>query len=411
MLGLDGKMHHYPSGGSFESFPKEGGRIEVLVKSLDGICIENECKDRLSLPWVTAAVAFSGSASDMEVGSSSVCGITGQPIVESEPVIISSSDMLSKSPKFSAEWTENGTTQPHLRMQFSSVGREWAATSLQKGNRGAKFFKQGLDSACTSSTITESTVSSSSQRDVVGYLSENEECDTRSWSDSGDTMPEIVEMYVRLRHGEEGEKATTWDGVAFLVVYGHEDDWGTHLVELPIRPTVVGKCKELDYAGTILSTCSSSSSRRNSRMCLSGDATLTVQVKVNPCRPTPSATASSSFAVSGSTECPEVELSRSAIEDKLRPILQKLRQSEELAKKLCQSQRRAMDVVVPDSSRDSPLPDPPPSSDNLYYFPILSELVSFLSHMVSVTAPCDTGHDVDSVNRDENSTIATRGSI
>ena len=415
MLGLDAQLHHHHSDDSFESFAKEGGRIEVLIKSLDGIRIENESKKRPSLPWVTATVAFSGSASDMEVGSSSLCGITGQLIVESEPVVISSPDMFSKSPKLSAHWIEerrNGTTQPDLIMRFSNAGRERSGKSLQKGNRGAKFVKQGLESSQTPSTFSETTASSSSHRDTFESSNEDEECDSHSgvWSDSGDTMPDIVEMFVRLRHNEDGEETALCDGVAFLVVYGHEDDSGTHLLELPIRKVAVDKRKGSRF-GSTKGTNSSSSSRRSSRMSLSEDASLTVQVKVTPCRPTPSITVAPSIVASRTASCPQVVRSQSAIEDELKPLLEKLRQSEELAKKLCENQKRAMDVKVPSLLPDEPLPRPPPSLDSFCYVPILSEWTSFLTRMASMTARCDTGHDGDSDSRNENSTIATRDSI
>eukprot|EP00977_Amphora_coffeiformis_P024097 scaffold15076_cov155-Amphora_coffeaeformis.AAC.1 len=415
MLRLDAPLHHHRRDYSSESFPKESGRIEVLVKSLDGICIENESNCRPSLPWVTATVAFSGSASDMEVGSSSVCGITGQLMVQSEPVIISCPDMMSKSPKLCAQWMEekrNGTTQPHLTMQFSNVGKDVPTKSLQEGNRGATFVKQGLESSRTSSTVSETTASSSLHNDTLEDPNEEEDYNSRSgvWSDSGDTMPEIIEMYVRLRHHEDGVETALWDGVAFLVVYGHEDDSGTHLLELPIRKAAAER-RIGSRVGSTISNDSSSSSRRSSRMRLSGDAKLTVQVKVTPCRPTPSITVASSIVASGSPLCPEVVLSQSAIEDQLKPLLEKLRQSEEFAKKLCENQKRAMDVKVPGLSPDEPLPRPPPSADSSCYVPILSEWMSFFTRLASMTARCEMAHDGDSVNRDENSTIATRDSI
>ena len=415
MFGLDAHIQSH-SGDSSESFVQEGGRIEVLIKSLDGICIDNETNDRPSLPWVTATVAFSGSASDMEVGSSSVCGVTGQLIVESEPVMISSPDMLlsRKSPKLAAHWMEekrNGTTQPHLTMPFSSFGKEGPVKSLQKGNRGAKFVKQGLEISQTSSTVSETTASSSSQQDTLDDPDEDEESQSRAgaWSDSGATMPEIIEMYVRLRHDEDGSETALWDGAAFLVVYGHEEDSGTHLLEIPIRKSSVDR-RNASHSPSTISTSSLSSSRRNTRMRLSGDACLTIQVKVTPCRPTPSIPVASSIVASGSASCPEVvALSQSAMEAELEPLLQKLRQSERLAKKLCENQKRAMNVNVPTLSPDAPLPRPPPSYESFCYVPILSEWTSFWARIGSMNVNCDTV-DADSVNRDENSTIATRDS-
>ena len=381
---------------------KDQGRIEVRVQSLDGIWIDREQDERPSFPWVTATVAFSGSASNMKVGSSSVCGITGQLLVESEPVAITSSALLSANPRLAAHWLEekkDGVTQPHMTMEISNRCSDGSKKSLQKGNRGAKLVKRDLEITQTESTVTESTMSTSGH----DTLDDDEECASRKavWSESGATMPEIIEMYIRLRHDGDATDSL-WDGVAFLVVYGHEEDRGTHCIELPVQKT------SFQSSNNSIVCSSKASTRHNTRMCLSDEARLTVQVKVVPCRPTPAGPVASSIVASnGRASATRLAVSQSTMEAELGPLLKKLRNNERLAKQMCENQKRAMDVSVPSREPDQPLP-PPPSGGFCY----VSQWTNLFSHFASMAIHCDASrHDVDDVDRDENSTIATRHSL
>lgn len=160
-----------------------------------------------------------------------------------------------------------------------------------------------------------------------------------------------------------------------------------------------------------MSNCSTST-RNCTRMRLTGDARLTVQVKVFPCRETPTAPVASSIVASGPPACPQAAVSLSVMEAELEPLLQKLRQSEMFAKQLCQNQKRAMDVNVPSYAPDTPLPRPPPESS--CHVPVLGQWTSFFSRVARMAVNCDSSmvhhQDGDSINEDENSTIDTRGS-
>lgn len=403
----------------------ECGRIEVLVQGLDGICIdkgENNSSERLSFPWVTATVAFSGSAPNMEVCSSSVCGVTGQLLVESEPVLIKTPQLLStsaqaSSPRLSATW--DWTSLPHLTMPFTSNNKEVPKKSLEKGNRGAKFVKRDLELSQTQSTVTETTSSTSEHHNDDDGSSDDldaeDDCRSRSavWSDSGATMPEIIEMYIRLRHDDDMSE-TLWDGVAFLIIYGHEKDRGTHVLELPIQNASFDRHDLSPRPNSPGST--TSSARKPARMRLSSDARLTVQVKVVSCRPTPPTPVASSIIAAGPPTCEEAALSQSAMDAELGPVLVKLQQSERLAQALRKNQKRAMDVDVPSRAKQSPLPKPPPVPETgpFCHVPGLGTFASLLTRIASMAVHCDTiihRNGNDSQYGDENSTIATRESL
>lgn len=404
-------------GGDSPPSAEAGGRIEVLVQSLDGIRIDNEKTERPSYPWVTAAVTFSGSSRNMKVCSSSVCGITGQLLVESEPVIPSSL-LTAESPRLAAQWVEeeeNGSVRPHLTMPFTSAKDSSPKRSLEKGNRGANFVKRELELSKTESTVTDSTGSTSGHDRAEDGDGDDDECRSRSavWSDSGATMPEIIEMYVRLRHNFDNMTATLWDGVAFLVVYGHEEDRGSHVLELPIQKASFDR-HEL---GQNSSFSNDSLSKKSPRMRLASDARLTVQVKVVPCRPTPSTPVASSTIAAVPRTSPDAALSQSAMMAELGPVMEKLVQHERLAKALCRNQRRAMNVDVPTYAQNSPLPRPPPAAETgaFCHVPVLGKWTSLLSRVASMAVHCDTSmahqNDTDSLYGDEDSTIATRESL
>jgi hypothetical protein len=89
---------------------EEEGRVEVTVQRLDGILWVDDADNKndtrrhhhhhhhqklFKLPHLTATVSFAGSADDMQIGSSTVCGLTGQLLVESAPLIRQSSPSSS----------------------------------------------------------------------------------------------------------------------------------------------------------------------------------------------------------------------------------------------------------------------------------------------------------------------------
>jgi hypothetical protein len=386
------------------------GRMEVNIQSLDGIILD-EISERPSYPWVTATVTFAGSG-NMTVASSSVCGVTGGLFVESEPVAISSP--CARSPRLSAHWAEekkkSGETQPHLTLHLDGADDKNSPKPLREGNRSAKFIKPDLDLSQTDSTVTEMTSSTCGLETPMGEglleMEEEEDCRSRSavWSNTGAVLPEIIELYVRLRH-EQDSAETYWDGVAFLVVYGHEGDRGTHVLELPIR--------KASFDPVHLSRKTSQSpSPLYSRMRLRPEASLTVQVKVVPGRPTPPTPVASSIIVAGPPS-PRRALSQEAMMAELEPVLEMLRKNELLAGQMREARRRAMDVTVPHRSYADGLPPPDDDNNSFCTVPFLGEWTSFMNRVVGLVNNCDPSTTVnpkDDLEVDESSTIATRDS-
>jgi hypothetical protein len=233
-----------------------------------------------------------------------------------------------------------------------------------------------------------------------------EEEDCAVWADSGAALPEIIELYVRLRH-EQDSVESYWDGVAFLVVYGHEGDRGTHTLQLPIR--------KASFDPAQLSRVTSSQAPPSplfSRMRLRPEAYLTVQVKVVPGRPTPPTPVASSILVAGPPS-PRRLLSQEAMIAELEPVLKTLRQNERWAEQM--RRRRAMDVRVPTMMyAGAGLPPPDDDNDNNSFctVPFLGEWTSFMNRVVGLVNHCDPSTEQkpnqENVDVDECSTIATR---
>lgn len=406
-----------------------GTTVEVFIKSLDGIRIDteggtsNECP---SLPRITAAVSFSGSSPAMTVGSSTVCGLSGQLIVESEPLTMQSFDLQSASPRLSAHWKADeeeksyGSTPtqcpPHLSMQFTTNLKGQPLKPLEKGNCGAKLVPLSQDLKLAYTDTTDST-SSTGLTETSEYLedspaySQEEDCRSRSavWSDSGVIMPEIIEMNIRLKQEDEISD-TIWDGVAFLVVYGHEEDKGVHCLELPIQK-----------ASNQQNNCSVSSilgchdwRQRTTRVSLSNEARLTVQIRMVPHSETLVSTALVNSTLSASVDHPfhgEDTLSiQAAMTVDLESIMEKLQEHERLALQMRENQRRAMSVDVPSFSPGTPLPRPPPK-DDFWDISILGQWMSYFSRFVKTVRRCNSTSMGHFHNDDDNSTIATSPSM
>ena len=262
----------------------DGPRVEVTVKSLEGIAFsaqQPQTNGRAPpIPFVTATVTFSGSQTEMQVGSSSVCALTGQLMVESDPIHMTDRYGTCKDDQcwLKAEWQEETMSlagvaaQPHLIMPLPSRDPRIPKAPLSRSNRDSRIVREATtlpsldfsDTCSTSSTLSNNS-SSPSKPFSPGRGS------SAIWSNSGEAMPEIIELYIRLRSEDEGNCEHLWQGVAYLVVYGTEDDRGTYTMDLPVRrPAYID---EMDQRGK--------GSNENS-VKLSSKARVSVKVKVAP---------------------------------------------------------------------------------------------------------------------------------
>jgi hypothetical protein len=175
-------------------------RMEITVQNLFGVACNDEGR--------TATISFSGSVADMQVGSSSFDPLTGLLVVESLPLRPNGA-ML--------EWPRD--QPPHLTMNIEERRELDAKTDLQKANRDSEIVsREAVKEACQFSQL-------GSVRSATASL---------FWSDT--TIPDIVEM--SLRFGD-------FEGVSYLVFFGHKDDLGICVMDLPVRQNTGNFCEDL----------------------------------------------------------------------------------------------------------------------------------------------------------------------
>lgn len=282
-------------------------RVEVKVQSLSGIlaaCGDSSDNEK----WLTATVAFSGSAHNMQVGSSTLCGETGLLVVESEPVLLSQ-DRNSGDP-IEFTWL-SVDDQPHLTV--TDVLTSAVKTPLQKANRDSIIVQTQdiLGASSNNPTKLEKSHRSDTSRLSTGALQSARSTSCAAfWSDA---TPEILELTVHVGDNQ---------GVAFLVFFGHEDDQGTCVMDLPIRRPAT-----------------SSDSKMNS--VFSDEARLRVQIKVvvpdKACALPPIASCSTGSSASMDRALQQqpqqqqypIAFTRSGIEAQMAPLLKKIRRHEQ----------------------------------------------------------------------------------
>jgi hypothetical protein len=290
-------------------------RVEITVQSLTGISVSSDIDENSLLK---ASVSFSGSANNMQVGSSILCPETGLLIVESEPLLMSHCNKQ----QLEFKW-QTIDQPPHLTVSAICVASA-AKTPLQKANRDSTIVKlQDLLDGSSSTKLDESVLSDFS-RLTTSLLSARSTNSTAFWSDA---MPDILEL--NLRVGDD-------KGVAFLVFFGHKDDRGTCLMDLPIRRPA---------------NCKMSS-------CFTDEARLRVQVTVvvpahsalGALPPITSCSTGSSASTDHVLEQHPLVYTRSFLEQQVASLLQTFQSHEHEAMEQRRTQKRAMDVEVPLSS-------------------------------------------------------------
>ena len=244
--------------------------MEVTLQSLKGLVwkssnskSEKNQTDRYNLekrssggvPNVTAAVAFTGSANDMQVASSFVCPNTGHLMVESRPATAqhekkkksNNSSSNNKRRPLVVRWNEcgddallNEDIQPHLTVQLPLLDPRLPRVPISKTNRDSNiistpprrkkknnhYLQPSLDESDVSSEcghvggVTNSTSDlydddddyDDDDYDNADYDNDNDSVQydrytTSSevpmgsvvWSSSGAGMPEIVELNVSVK--------------------------------------------------------------------------------------------------------------------------------------------------------------------------------------------------------------------
>ena len=238
-----------------------------------GLCRGEEINGRVPrMPWITAAVAFSGSVDDMQVSSSFICPKSAKLMVESRPAtLLPSTDYpLMNTYPLIAQFTDlndedlmKDVLQPHLSIRVPTSDSRVPKIPLSQMNRDSNIIQSSPRSRSSwSPSLDESDVSSQSG-ELGGFevgptpsrddtRSETRESTSVVWSASGAAMPEIIELHVSLKIDEDDAKNTrsgesdelevacdSWRetifpiGTAFLVFFGNDE--GRTVIDLPIK--------------------------------------------------------------------------------------------------------------------------------------------------------------------------------
>jgi hypothetical protein len=224
-----------------------GATIEVTVQSLHGIVVNSDIPKGM-----TAAVTFTGSCENMQVGSSTLCGLTGQLLIESAPLQCSDDPLPgTASQRVTAHWPENQSEskgRPHLTVHLPTKNPALPKAPLSMSNRGSEIVKKlcSQDENDSMSTVSTSPSSSGPSSSDPPFVPPTPRSASAIWSNSGDAMPEIVELTVRLKSSSSSasssqssslsdEQQQHHEGMAYLVMFGHENDHGTYIMDLPVR--------------------------------------------------------------------------------------------------------------------------------------------------------------------------------
>ena len=261
--------------------------VEVTLLSIKGIIfrahdvgtnIMDFCHGEVSgqgptIPSITAAVAFSGSAHDMQVSSSFVCPKSGNLMVESHPAQLLPPTDYSRTGSFPmiAQWSDSREEdmikqdlQPHLSIRVPSSDSRLPKIPLSCMNRDSNIVKASLKSPSRHLPSLDDSDVSAQSGEMGGFevdpQTSLEECTSEIrggtsvvWSASGAAMPEIIELHVSLKIDEyeaknkknadsdEYDFPSVWRdtifplGTAYLVFFGNNE--GYTVMDLPIKKT------------------------------------------------------------------------------------------------------------------------------------------------------------------------------
>jgi len=257
--------------------------VKVTLQSIQGFSWkpgsgENESK----LPNVTAAVSFSGSMSDMQVGSSCVCPRSGNLLVESQsvnklsPLQVGGNIPGKNVPlvaNFDAPEGRNSLRKPHLTLRLPARDPD-LNVPLESLNRDCKVLEkpnpheQGIPSL-DESDLSSQTSDHSANKPLIDGDNDDTQSNARGgslvWSASGNGMPEIIELNIALMVEEDVDEKlafqrsvslsspshASWgsvlhrtntretttvhsqEGIAYLVFFGH--DKGSLTMDLPVK--------------------------------------------------------------------------------------------------------------------------------------------------------------------------------
>lgn len=295
-------------------------RIEVTLESLEGLQLTGSG----DLHDISASITFSGSVPSMQVRSCSVCGHSGQLLIESECFELDESKPDGRA-WISAKFSSQG---PHLTVPLPPHQSEQQPLSVAK-----KLAESNRDCLVIKDDNSEfMSIASSEMR----RQHEVRRGASVVWSADTTCLPEIVELTIRL--SSEPQQM----GMSHLVVFSNEKERGCYTMELPIKQQVDRE----DH-------------QQRSNAVFTAQSRIRVRVRLLPsmarshsssgesaASALPPSLKSSSSSSSGSSSASFIKYTRSQLADQVGPILEKIQQHEQEAVKYREAQKRAMDVHV-----------------------------------------------------------------
>lgn len=306
-----------------------GSKVDLTLQSIHGIVSDKDPRD------VMAAVSFTGSASSMQVSSFTMCGHTGNLVIESNSLELDPDsstgndcdDARNSQPsnsKFLSFATFNDPMEGRRSLPSCAMSTDSNASSyrphLQLKLSGPKpnAPKRSLATANKASAIQQN---QSLSEDASVLSNDCSRGGSIHWEAECDAMPDIVELHVVLRNED---RSICQEGVAHLIFYGgNQREMGTTTMDLRIknkRP---------------LTPESTSNTPEDSSFSFAEDAFIRVVVDVSSSdRPAPSPE--------------EIRLSDHFDEQKIGNIMFKLKEHEEMAA------ARAMNIKLGLQNQDEP---------------------------------------------------------
>lgn len=304
--------------------------VQVTLKALHGVEIIGNYEPLI------AAIGFSGSVR-MQVGSSILCGSTGRVLVESNSVSVDNKNHQGTC-VLTAEWDDpsvRGEARPHMSLQLAQRCHS-AASSLANTNRDSivkQMHSTDNDDDSTATTTSHSNSTSSFAREELSPTATS-----AVWLNSEQAMPDIIELTIRLKLVETMEEFDV--GVAYLVVFGHENDRGSYVMELPVKRPLTKQASSPRLSVNLTD---------QARMEVKVKVTPSVKDSAKPLSPLSLRATATSASSSSSSEDVDEEIffTRSQLEAQIGPLLQKIRENENEAMKFREAQRRAIDIEIP----------------------------------------------------------------
>lgn len=336
-------------------------QVEAFLQGITGLKLTGDRASDELLPLITATVSFGGSAQQMKVGSSTICGTTGRLVVESNPVKVDTSTNKEDGTTWLlADWKEKMTYQklPHVTLTLPVKDPSLPKDTLEKTNRDSLVLKEDDDGA--------SQLTSTSSSSPVAV----ERGQSAVWSNSGEALPEIIELFVRLKI--EGQLLPQQIGLAYLVLFGHEQDQGTFTIELPVKEPLT---KSSTSTSTLTDALPVQFTERT-RLSVKLRVRRNMKLKTNSIQPSLSTVSTESTEFTDES----IRMSRSILEREVGPLLQKIKRGEREALDFRRAQKRAIDIEIHPAEHQSP-----------YFCSSSWNWSRFLHALSQAVRQCDTG--------------------